>query len=108
MKHDKKNITAMVTGMVIGAALASEAAAGIVAEPTWQKIYVDGRQVSMTAYNIAGNNLRLIDWCRGKPYTFTSDDYSQLVESDRLFARKFDENVNLNIVEMLLEHVKTK
>lgn len=62
MKHDKKNITAMVTGMVIGAALASEAAAGIVAEPTWQKIYVDGRQVSMTSYNIAGNNyVRLRD-----------------------------------------------
>ena len=56
MKHDKKAITAMVTGMAIGAALVSEAAAGIVAEPTWQKIYVDGRQVSMTAYNIAGNN----------------------------------------------------
>ena len=58
--------------------------------------------------NIAGNNLRFIDWHRGSPYTFTSDDYSQLVESDRLFARKFDENVDLNIVEMLLEHVKTK
>ena len=56
MKYDKRNITAMVTGMVIGAVLVSEAAAGIVAEPTWQKIYVDGRQVSMTAYNIAGNN----------------------------------------------------
>ena len=62
MRHDKKNITAMATGMVIGAALVSEAAAGIVAEPTWQKIYVDGRQVSMTAYNIAGNNyVRLRD-----------------------------------------------
>ena len=62
MKHDKKNITAMVTGMVIGAALVSEATAGIVAEPTWQKIYVDGQQVSMTAYNIAGNNyVRLRD-----------------------------------------------
>ena len=62
MKHDKRNITAMVTGMVIGAALVSEATAGIVAEPTWQKIYVDGRQVSMTAYNIAGNNyVRLRD-----------------------------------------------
>ena len=62
MKHDKKNITAMVPGMVIGAALVSEAAAGIVAEPTWQKIYVDGQQVSMTAYNIAGNNfVRLRD-----------------------------------------------
>lgn len=62
MKYDKRNITAMVTGMVIGAALVSEAAAGIVAEPTWQKIYVDGRQVSMTAYNIAGSNfVRLRD-----------------------------------------------
>ena len=62
MKYDKRNITAMMTGMVIGAALVSEAAAGIVAEPTWQKIYVDGRQVSMTAYNIAGNNyVRLRD-----------------------------------------------
>ena len=62
MKHDKKNITAMVMGMVIGAALVSEAAAGIVAEPTWQKIYVDGQQVYMTAYNIAGSNfVRLRD-----------------------------------------------
>ena len=62
MKHNKKNITAMVTGMAIGAALVSEAAAGIVAEPTWQKIYVDGRQVSITAYNIAGSNfVRLRD-----------------------------------------------
>lgn len=60
MKYDKRNITAMVTGMVIGAALVSEAAAGIVAEPTWQKIYVDGRQVSMTAYNIAGSNIVFI------------------------------------------------
>ena len=62
MEHDKRTITAMVTGMVIGAALVSEAAAGIVAEPTWQNIYVDGQQVSMTAYNIAGNNyVRLRD-----------------------------------------------
>lgn len=62
MKYDKRNITAMVTGMVIGAALVSEATAGIVAEPTWQKIYVDGQQVSMTAYNIAGQNyVRLRD-----------------------------------------------
>ena len=62
MKYDKRNITSMVMGMVIGAALVSEAAAGIVAEPTWQKIYVDGQQVYMTAYNIAGNNfVRLRD-----------------------------------------------
>lgn len=56
MKHDKRTITAMMTGVVIGAALVGGATAGIVVEPTWQKIYVDGRQVSMTAYNIAGSN----------------------------------------------------
>ena len=62
MKHYKQNITAMVTGMVIGASLVGGAAAGIVAEPTWQNIYVDGQQASMTAYNIAGNNyVRLRD-----------------------------------------------
>ena len=36
MKHYKQNITAMVTGMAIGASLVGGAAAGIVAEPTWQ------------------------------------------------------------------------
>ena len=62
MKYNRKIIASMVTGMAIGAALVSEAAAGIVAEPTWQKIYVDGQQVSMTAYNIAGHNyVRLRD-----------------------------------------------
>lgn len=62
MKHYKQNIAAMVTGMVIGTSLVGGAAAGVVAEPTWQNIYVDGQQVSMTAYNIAGNNyVRLRD-----------------------------------------------
>ena len=51
-----KNAATLLTGMVLGASLVSGAAAGIVAEPTWQNIYVDGQQVSMTAYNIAGNN----------------------------------------------------
>ena len=62
MKHYKQNITAMVTGIAIGASLVGGATAGVVAEPTWQNIYVDGQQVSMTAYNIAGNNyVRLRD-----------------------------------------------
>ena len=46
-------------GILCGAMLfsgATAAAAGITAEPTWQNIYVDGKQVSMTAYNIAGSN----------------------------------------------------
>ena len=46
-------------GILCGTMLFSGAtavAAGITAEPTWQNIYVDGKQVSMTAYNIAGSN----------------------------------------------------
>ena len=58
----KKTAVTLLAGMAIGASLVGGAAAGIVAEPTWQNIYVDGQQVSMTAYNIAGNNyVRLRD-----------------------------------------------
>ena len=58
----KKTTVTLLAGMAIGASLVGGTAAGIVAEPTWQNIYVDGQQVSMTAYNIAGNNyVRLQD-----------------------------------------------
>lgn len=46
-------------GVITGAALfggASAAAAGLVAQPAWSPIFVDGQQVQMTAYNILGNN----------------------------------------------------
>ena len=46
-------------GVITGAALfggASAAAAGLVAQPAWSPIYVNGQQVQMTAYNILGNN----------------------------------------------------
>ena len=58
-KNARKNISMMLTGMVIGAALTGGSiavAAGITAEPTWQPIFVDGQQVEMQAYNIAGHN----------------------------------------------------
>ena len=52
-------------GILCGAMMFSGATAvavGVTAEPTWQNIYVDGVRVSMTAYNIAGNNyVRLRD-----------------------------------------------
>ena len=58
-KNVRKNVSMMLTGMVIGAALTDGSiavAAGITAEPTWQPIFVDGQQVEMEAYNIAGHN----------------------------------------------------
>lgn len=57
MSHFKRDMSMMLTGLALGAVLTGGAvAAGVMAEPSWQNIYVDGKQVQMTAYNIAGNN----------------------------------------------------
>lgn len=34
-------------------------------------------------------SIRLIDWERGKPYTFSDKDFQELINSQALFARKF-------------------
>lgn len=57
------------------------------------------------------NNMRLIRWdkkgnLRGSPYTFTNQDYKELIGSNKLFARKFDEELDFEIVEKLFKYVK--
>ena len=55
----KKEILLMTTGIFAGTLLChggGAAAAGMVAEPSWQPIFVNGEQVQMEAYNIHGNN----------------------------------------------------
>ena len=55
----KKEILLMTTGIFVGTLLChggGVAAAGMVAEPSWQPIFVNGEQVQMEAYNIHGNN----------------------------------------------------
>ena len=55
----KHTMATFCLGILAGAALfggGAAVAAGVVAEPGWQPIYVDGKQVFMTAYNIVGNN----------------------------------------------------
>ena len=57
MNNRGENMGLLFTGMVLGATLCGgAAAAGIIAVPTWQPIYVDGQQVEMEAYNINGSN----------------------------------------------------
>lgn len=51
--------------------------------------------------SLAGTNLRLIDWKRGEPYTFQITDKDELMNSEMLFARKFDEDIDFNIVHEL-------
>lgn len=62
-------------------------------------------QLTETAFD---NNyisiLRYIDWKRGKPYVFRISDYDELVNSPFLFARKFDLDIDANIVDAIYKH----
>ena len=58
--------------------------------------------------NIADSAMRCIDWRRGSPYTFRSEDYELLITSEKLFARKFDENVDMEIVDRIYSHINYK
>lgn len=45
--------------------------------------------------------LRDIDWERGQPYVWRSCDFEELIHSNMFFARKFDEQVDSDIIERI-------
>ena len=45
--------------------------------------------------------LRYIDWNRGAPYVFRSGDFDELMTSICMFARKFDDHIDKEIIEMI-------
>ncbi|MFF3023908.1 beta-1,6-N-acetylglucosaminyltransferase [Gottfriedia sp. NPDC057948] len=53
-------------------------------------------------------NLRYIDWVRGNPYVFKVNDFDSLINSEFLFARKFDEKVDFDIVKKIFINLKDK
>ncbi len=53
-------------------------------------------------------NQRFIDWNRGKPYVFRIDDFDYLVNSDAVFARKFDSSIDKDIIDKIVEENKYK
>jgi hypothetical protein len=50
--------------------------------------------------------MRYIDWNRGQPYVWRVNDYNKLMNTDFLFARKFDINTDFNIVEKIYDYLK--
>ena len=50
--------------------------------------------------------MRYIDWNRGGPYVWRERDFDELINSDYLFARKFDEKIDNNIINMIYEKVR--
>lgn len=59
--------------------------------------------MSPYANNIYDDDLRYTDWKRGNPYIFTIEDYDILKSSNKLFARKFDEKKDLEIINRLYD-----
>ena len=49
--------------------------------------------------------MRYIDWNRGTPYVFRSEDYEELINSQMMFARKFDVAVDGEIVEKIYTYL---
>lgn len=56
-------------------------------------------------------NMRFIDWTRGEsvrhPWTFRASDEQLLFSVDHLWARKFDENVDEEIIDKLYNRLKS-
>ena len=50
--------------------------------------------------------LRAIDWKRGNPYTWRIDDFNDLINSDKVFARKFDEIIDNEIIDKIYNYIK--
>lgn len=63
--------------------------------------------------NIINNNYRYIDWSdhiqgknKGNPNILTKKDYLKIINSGKFFARKFDENIDTEILDMLDKYIE--
>ncbi len=51
---------------------------------------------------------RYVDWRRGRPYTFRSADFDELINSNCFFARKFSSAVDKEIIDKIYDYVRSK
>ena len=50
--------------------------------------------------------MRMIDWKRGNPYIWRSEDFNVLINSEDLFARKFSSYVDIEVIDRLQNHLQ--
>lgn len=63
---------------------------------------------SIYTEKVVKTSMREIDWKRGNPYVFRLEDYEMLMKSEALFARKFQETVDGEIIDKIVETLKNK
>lgn len=53
-------------------------------------------------YSLCNDNSdRMIDWKRGNPYVFRIEDYDSIIESKQMFARKFIDDTDCEIIKRI-------
>ena len=52
--------------------------------------------------------MRYIDWNHGEPYVFRKTDFRRLQNSKALFARKFDENIDDEIIDLICQYIEVE
>lgn len=81
----------------------------IVNSPFYEKLY--HAQTVKSPKEVNMSNLRFIDWSRGEsirhPWTFRASDFKLLESVDHFWARKFDENVDSEIIDLIYNKLKT-
>ena len=83
-------------------------------ELVWHTLLMQDKRFVDSLYKFGeeGDNLYLIDWNRmeskNSPHLFKLEDYDMLINSapDMLYARKFNENIDFNIIEKLFDNLK--
>lgn len=73
----------------------------------WNSIYREN------LYNKEFNNnylscMRYIDWNRGNPYIWRNEDFNKLINSEYLFARKFDYDTDKEIINRIYDFLIQK
>lgn len=58
--------------------------------------------------SLVNGSMRLIDWKRGNPYVFRSEDFEELMSSPYMFARKIDQRVDAEIIRMISDRLLHK
>ena len=76
----------------------------LASDESWLQIFM---KESVFSGKIADSNLRYIKLVQGKasPETLTTADYENMVDSEKFFARKFDWNIDHDIISKLKTHI---
>lgn len=68
----------------------------------WNSAKFRGRLYGVNSFDETIECAREIDWKRGSPYVYRLSDYGELMKSPAMFARKFDESTDIQIVKKLM------